>query len=398
MSAKYKLHLLLTVLILGGMALFYQIYDPWRSAGPELIQDGGFESAEAESVWSGWGELTRRTEDGGFQGSAGVVLNTTSNRHGTLRFTINDLTGVHFFRASLAAAAANVRRGTRGYHIPRAVFFYQDKNKKSLWRLPHGVMNLPENSPWKYYSEVFPVPAEADTARFHIQNYGSAGELRVDDISIQPVVPRGSEPWWNIFFGTLWLGTFGRWLFILRPWKRRYGALVTLTSLIILSGVVMPGPVLDGGIRLAQKRFSEVRQSAIDSVMKKGTETETPATVSAPDGTSQEPKKPVSVRPAQEPHKAVQQAHISGHLLLFCLLAFLALLCWSGLPIRLSRATAVFGGLVVFAVSSEILQMITPDRKAGWEDLLVDLAGITGAVLIASLIREVETVFKRRTR
>ena len=41
---------LFAVLTVGGMALFFNLYEPWRPVGPELIPDGGFSAPESTNV------------------------------------------------------------------------------------------------------------------------------------------------------------------------------------------------------------------------------------------------------------------------------------------------------------------------------------------------------------
>jgi VanZ family protein len=286
-----------------------------------------------------------------------------------------------------------VRRGTKNYHVPRAIFFYHDQNAKSMFHLSHGIMNLRKDQPWKHYCGVFPVPAEAQDARLHIQNYGSDGKLCVDNISIRPVIPRKSVAWWGSFFGALWLLTFGYWFFILHPWKRRYGILVTLTCLIILAGIVMPQTLLDDGIQAARKQMRHIKNTFIS---KPHTQTVKSASLppSAPTNSS---KKSTVKQPDAEKHTVVERVYVSGHFLLFGLLAFLSLLCWGELPFLFSRVADILGGLILFAISSEILQMITLDREAGWNDLLVDLIGIAGAALLASLLQIIQSAFNRKS-
>jgi VanZ family protein len=393
-TRRVRFTLLFTALALGGMVLFYNRYDPWRESGPERIADGGFESAESDAVWNGWSDLARRVSDGGFQSTGGIVLNTTSNRHGTLRFTIGDLTGIHAFRVSLRATAADIIRGRDGYHIPRALFFFNDRQGKSMWHVSHGVVNLPEARPWRRYREVFPVPAEAQDARLHIQNYGAGGELRIDDVSVAAVVPRASAPWWRLFFGGLWLTVFTGWMFILRPWERRCGILMSLTALVILTGTVMPGELLDGGIYALRARLRE----HVAGLSVAAGEKSVPETVQAPPspGTHHPEKTRLDDhRPTSDERGIAGRAHLTGHFALYGLLAFFASLAWLGATPVASRAGALLSGLLLFAAATEILQLITPDRKAGWQDLLTNLAGIFAAVLLIIGLKTAQSVFRR---
>lgn len=382
------------VLTVGGMALFFNLYEPWRPVGPELVADGTFSTPASVKVWSGWNEWTRLEPDAGFQGSPGVILDTSSNRHGILRFTLYDLTNVPAFRVSLRAAAHGVVKGTEGYHLPRAVFFYHDTSAKSLFSLHHGVMDISKDTGWRHYKDYFPVPEGAANARLHIQNLGSAGVMQIDDVSVVPVCERPSAPWWKLFFGTLWMTSFGICLFALRPWERRCGLLTTLTALIILAGIVMPGKLLDGQI----KNGIAISKTVLRKI--NPPEKKPPAAVKAetPDVRTA-PAKPV--KPKEESTftlltgTAVDRAHQTGHFVLFSLLAFLASLTWIAVPPSLRRTVAVFAGLVLFAAATETLQFITADRAAALSDLRIDTAGMAGATAAVLLLRTVQRFINR---
>lgn len=381
------------VLTVGFMTLFFNIYEPWRPVGPELIPDGSFSSSSATNGWSGWNELTQLVPDGGFAGSPGVVLTAASNKHGILRVTVYNLTGIPAFRVSLRAAAHGVVRGKEGYHVPRAVFFYNDAAAKSLFRLHHGVMDIPKDTGWRHYKGFFPVPKGAANARLHIQNLGIAGIMRIDEVSVIPVRERTSAPWWKLFFGTLWMSAFSACLFALRPWTRRHGLLIMLVLFLIMTGIVLPGKLLDNAIEKTQQTVKTLIEKPVSPAARPGIQTVKAA-----------PAQPAQAKPARPKDDspliiltgtAVDQAHKTGHLVLFSLLAFLASLSWITVPSALRRAVSVFAGLLLFAASTETLQFITADRAAALSDLYIDAAGMAGAVTLAFLTRSIQRRINR---
>lgn len=362
------------VLTVGFMALFFNLYEPWQPIGPELIPDGSFSSPAATNTWIGWNQKAKVTADGGFGGSPGIVLTTSSNEHGILRFTVYDLTNVPAFRVSLRATAQGVVKGKEGYFLPRAVFFYKDTKAKSLFSLHHGIMIIPKDRSWRRYKDFFPVPNDAVNAQLQIQNLGVAGIMQVDEVSVIPVCARPSAPFWKLFFGTLWTMSFGLCLFVLRPWVRRYGFLIMVTLFLIMTGIVLPKDILNGTIEktvqtaknLAPKTVPLASQPPVQA------EKEAPAQPAAPDLT------------------VVDQTHLVGHFTLFSLLAFLSALSWLCTPPSLKHTSAVFAGLVLFAAATEVLQFITADRAAALSDLRVDTAGMAGAVAIVFFLRRIQ--------
>ncbi|HPR82999.1 MAG TPA: VanZ family protein [Pontiellaceae bacterium] len=370
------------VLTVGTMALFFNIYEPWRPVGPELIPDGSFSTPAATNVWSGWNEWTKLVPAGGFGGSPGVVLTASSNQHGILRFTAHDLTNIPAFRVSLRAAAHGVVRGKEGYHIPRAVFFYNDAQAKSLFKLHHGVMDIPKDRGWHHYKDFFPVPEGAVDARLQIQNLGIAGTMQIDDVSVIPVCERPSAPWWKLFFGVLWTTAFGLCLFALKPWMRRHGFLIMLTLILIMTGIVLPGKFLDSSIEKTVHTAKElIHKTAPPPPVQAVKTSPAPSAPSKPKG--------------ETPFIAlagtlIDQVHTTGHFILFSWLALLASLSWIAAPPALRRITAVFAGLAFFAAATETLQFITIDRAAALSDLCVDIVGMAGAVALVFVLRGIQ--------
>jgi len=370
------------VSVVGLMALFFNLYEPWIPIGPELIPDGSFSTPAATNRWSGWNGLTRLVPDGGFGGSPGVVLTTASNQNGILRFTVYDLTNIPAFRVSLRAAATGIVRGKEAYHVPRAIFFYHDAAAKSLYNLHHGIMDIPADAGWQRYQDVFPVPVGAANARLHIQNLGQAGTMQIDDVSVIPVKERPSAPYWKLFFGTLWMTAFGFVIFALRPWTRRYGFLIMLTLLGIMAGIVMPGKLLDSSIEKSL-------HTAKGLIPKPAAPAVQPAKPAAVQIAAPNPVKSKIESVVVPPVTGVDRAHLIGHFGLFSLLAFLSALSWLSAP-SLRRALGVYAGLAFFATATEVLQFIPPDRSAGLSDLIVDTSGMAGAVALALIVRTIQ--------
>jgi VanZ family protein len=374
------------LLIVGSMALFFNLYEPWQPIGPELIPDGSFNTPVATNGWSGWNEWTRLEPDGGFNHSPGVVLTCSSNQHGILRFTAYDLKNIPAFRVSMRAAAKGIVKGKEGYHVPRAIFFYNDANARSLFSLHHGIMDISKDTGWRRYTDFFPVPEGAANARFQIQNLGAAGVMQIDDISVVPVKERHSAPYWKLFFGTLWMAAFGFAIFALRPWTHRLGPLIMLVLVLIMVGIVTPGKLLDSTIEkslhtaksLIPKPVAPAAQSAKPAPLK----TVTPA-----------PTKPQTEPVIAPASTGVDQAHLIGHFGMFSLLALLSTLSWLTTP-SLRRATVIYTELAFFATATEVLQFIPPDRSAGLSDLYVDMGGMAGAVIIVFVLRHIQRLIK----
>jgi len=373
-------------LTVGLMALFFHLYEPWIPVGGELIADPGFETAAAANPWSGWSPQNRLLEDGGLNGAPGAVLTAASNRNEALRLTIFDLENIPAFRVSILARASGIVPGKEIYHVPRALFFYQDADAKGLFRLRHGVMKISRDTGWQHYTRFFPVPQNAVHARLYIQNLGAAGTLQIDRVSVIPVRASPAARWWNLFFGVLWGAVFGFCLFVLHPWSRRYGRLVLLTAGVIITASVVPGEPFNDVLRRGGHYAGELaRRTATPSARPAETTAARPEKKPAVSGApAVRPEEPPIRRPGMT---GVDHAHWTGHLVLFGVLAFLSALTWLPPSPSVRQTAALTGGLLLFAAATETLQLITPDRSAGWSDLLTDTLGILGALLAAFLFR-----------
>ncbi len=212
--------------------------------------------------------------------------------------------------------------------------------------------------------------------------------MHIDDVSIVPVRERPSAPWWKLFFGTLWMTAFGLCLFALHPWRRHYGAAITITLLLIMTGIVLPGKFLDDTI---EKSIQTVKKLYPKPVLI------APAVQTNPLEKTVAAKPPASrsARPkAEPPATGVEQTHMIGHFTVFSLLAFLAALSWLNAPPLLKRAGLLFAGLVFFSAATEVLQFIPPDRSACLNDLYVDAGGMAGAVVLVFLLRRIQHVIR----
>ncbi len=397
-SKRNRLALVFALLTVGSMTLFFNLYEPWLPIGPELIEDGSFSSQATNNLWSGWNELTQRVPDAGFGGSPGVVLLTTSsNKNGVLRFTTYNLTNIPAFRVSLRATAHGIVQGKWGYEVPRAVFFYNDAKAKSFFSLHHGVMDISKDTGWRRYKDFFPVPAKAVDARLQIQNLGRAGIMQIDDVSVIPVRPRPSAPWWKLFFGILWTTAFGYCLFVLHPWTRRYGILIVMTLFTIMVGIVLPGKLLDDTILNTQRTAKNLIVKTVATLLHPSVKMPPAKNTAQPTltDTPKPPKPKEKITPVAEPRTIVDNIHLVGHFTLFSLLAFLSTLSWLSAPPAIRRTAALFAGLVLFAAATEVLQFITDDRAAALRDLLIDSIGMAGAVAAVLLLRITQSLIQR---
>lgn len=375
------------VLTVGGIALFFNLYEPWMRIGPDRVIDNGFERPGCTAEWTGWNsDLTHLRPEGGYRKSGGVELQAGPGRHGVLRMTIFETEDIPAFRIGVRAKADRVAPGEQSYHVPRTIFFFRDQQGHVDYSRSHTVFNFKKDSGWKRFSALFPVPADIIDARLQVQNLGVGGTLTIDDISVIPVAPRPSAPLFHIIFILLWIGVFSACLLALSPWKSRTGTAALLCALAIILGVLLPGDFLDDTIVQTKTLLKERVHRRIPRPPES---TQIAPAAKQPHPQTKEPAVHKS-NPETEPqvHSFVQQIHTTGHFALFMLLAILSLSTWTDPRSPRRTARNVLGGLLLFAVSTEVMQFLTPDRKAGFHDLFIDLTGI----FIATLLFEILTL------
>lgn len=380
--SRARIAVLFAVLTVGCMALFFNLYEPWTPIGPELLPDGSFSTPAATNGWTGWSPHAQVSPDGGYNGTPGVILTTSTNQRGLLRYYIHDLSNIPAFRVSLRAVAEGVTADKKSYRYPRAAFFYRADHNKPFFNLPHEFFGTQKDCGWRCYKGFFPVPITATNVQFYIHNAGITGVMRVDDLSVIPVRPRPSAPWWKLFFGAIWTVTFGLCLFALRPWTRRHGRLILLTVLLILTGILLPKSFLNETI---QKTIQPVEKLVQQQTKPAPADTPVPGRPGTP-----EPAKSKEDLAVELIEAGVEWVYTIGHLTMFSLLAFLSALSWLAERPLLKRAGLVFAGLVLFAAATEVLQFITVDRSAGLYDLCVDLTGMAVATGLVILLRRIQ--------
>lgn len=383
---------LFAVSAMAGMALFFSLYEPWEPIGPELIPDGSFSTPAATNDWVGWNQRAFYSPNEGFRQSPGVVLTTSTNQHGVLRYCIHDLENIPAFRVSLRAAAKEVRAIKETYQYPRAAFFYKDTRNKPLFHLPHEFFSAQKDKGWRGYKGFFPVPVAATNAQLYLANSGLDGTLTLDDVSVIPVRPRPSAPWWKLFFSILWIAAFARCLVLLKLWKRQYGVLILLTVSLILTGVLLPKSLLNPPIRKAtQSAITALQQPApLVPALKPA-----PAVQPVPAPKTAAPAKPKEEVVIELIEHGEGKIYTIGHFILFSLLALLCGLSWFTAQAPARRAAGILGGLALFAAATEVLQFLTADRTARLSDLGVDLTAIAIALLLTLLLRLASRAFVR---
>lgn len=406
-----------------ALAAFFLVYRPWTDTGGELLPGGAFEapgSVTGDGPWKVRGSV--EWEDGDRARANGLVRLTAGPPAARLHASLADVPAAELLVFRGRVRTAGVRPGPEPYAAARVVVFFRDETGRGLWEYRHQAARLRGASRWRWVEDAFPIPPEAASAHVAVIHAAAEGTVWVDDLSLRPGrAPAGLMPW-RLFWWIVWGATFvacSRELGLWNGWRRR--VLVLLATLIAI-GVTAPQPLLRKATErpLALARSLAPGPSATEKPgppspgpetaasagsparpapttrppPSPATKTGAPAATSAaqpspPETTSAGP----SASPADpEPDPGQVRAALllikkSGHFALFLLLGVTAALA-AGPTARARVLVLVLAGLLVFAASTEVLQVTVPERQPSLRDWLIDLAGATvGLVLGAGLAR-----------
>jgi VanZ family protein len=239
----------------------------------------------------------------------------------------------------------------------------------------HGLAAECGSKDWARHEKVFKVSSDADHAAVLLEQSGTEGLARFDQIRVQPVRLRASFTWWRILFAVSWMLTAALYFKRCRLHRRKLRMLIILNAVAILAGTLMPGTwIIDNADRMK----ATLRESLLSRA--KGTAETRPA-ATGPARKTPPPEKQMDWFTEVE-----IEAHQAGHFILFAALCFLVYL-----SAALERQHPVYFikvgfDVLLFAAVTESLQLLTLDRSAGVGDLRIDIYGMALALLLFVLV------------
>ena len=176
-------------------------------------------------------------EDGGFSESGGVKLIASEKSNPRMIWKIANPQRFSFLEFRGRMRAKNIVKGEKYLDLASFVLYFEDKDGKFHWELPHVAGRLTGTSPWRRFSRVFWVPEFAETAHVVIHNSGQSGTMWCDDISIRPVRPNSQYLGYQytlVGLGVMLVVTF---IFVFKAWQKG-GWLVIMIGIAIMIGVL----------------------------------------------------------------------------------------------------------------------------------------------------------------
>jgi len=388
------LRLQISTLFLFLMWLFFQAYQPWQPIDQDLLYGTGtFSDATDLSGWRRETGSVEWTDDTGY-----VELKPRAR----LRFSLPAFAGDLLLCAG-RLKTQDLATGKKAWDAARIMVYFEDDKGRIRWSHPHNVGYLSGNNDWQQVSALIEVPSFARKGWVELAHYGSAGIAQFDDISIQPAIWKETYTHWQMFFGMVWAAIMMWLLLNSHYWTVPWGKPLLISGIMIIVFVTLPPAtmfqVASSGAKLSQKVLHTAEDVFPDStpagetaVQKQPKVSQTKAKAEAASQTvkpaikqkSAQPRQPE--RPAVAPVRSIDVQKL-GHGLLFAVLGFFAFMALYG---KVDTGLLVYT-LLLFAASTEVLQLVIDGRLFGVTDLFLDIVGLAVGAAFASVFCHVRS-------
>lgn len=380
------LRLLISTMFLFLMWLFFQAYQPWQPIDQDLLYGTGtFSNATDLSGWRRETGKVEWTDDTGY-----VELKPRAR----LRFSLPAFAG-DLLLCSGRMKTQDLATGKKAWDAARIMVYFEDEKGRIRWSHPHNVGYLSGNNDWQQVSALIEVPAFARKGWVELAHYGTDGIAYFDDISIQPAIWKETYTHWQMFFGMVWAAIMMWLLLNTHYWTLPWGRPLLISGIMIIVFVTLPPAtmfqVASSGAKLSQKVLHTAEDVFPDVTPAQSTAKQITPEVSQTQSTSQAAsktvkptieqkltKQPQPETPAVAPVRSLDVQKM-GHGLLFAVLGFFAFMALY----RKVDTTLLVYTLVLFAASTEVLQLVIDGRLFGVTDLFLDIAGIAVGAAIA---------------
>lgn len=391
------LRLQIASLFLFVMWLFFQAYQPYKPIDTDLLLDSGqFNNATDLFGWSRESGRIKWSDDTGY-----VSLQSGSR----LRYALPVFSGDMFLAAGRITTDA-VQVGRYSWDVGRIMLYFEDADGNIMWHHPHNVGFLDGTSDWKSFAAIIDVHDFAQRGWIELANTGISGVVSFDDVSVMPAVWKKTYAHWQMTFGMLWAAIM-MWLVLnTHFWDSYWGRALLLTALVIIVGVTLPPStmmqVTSSGASITNKVFSDNYQKLVrkqpsqNEAVEAAAKTREGAPQAAPESAREDTVHVTekTVKTEVEPHLKPLTLQKIGHPALFAVLSFLAFMAF---PQKSRRGVLIYS-LLLFAVSTEVLQLVVDGRKSQMDDLLLDLLGMLAGIIVMLAVRFMLRPEKSQTR
>lgn len=346
-SLKVSALLLLSL----GTILFFNFYDRYVVTGPELLLNNHFQNNLAKWEHSTHGVSIQAP------GNGVARIDSDNNRDIVdLRQVVHVARHYSLLKLSCEVKTLNLPQGQGSWNTARILLVLHDQNAAPMYHLPHALTILHGTHDWERHVGVFPVTPNAVKAQIFFQLAQTTGTIWVKNPSLQPVAEALSFQKYRNGATLLWI-VVGLWIavpLIKSAFLNIHHAAIVALALIIILGVLMPESLKE-----------EIGSSMFPSLVE-------PSAITHSTGIF----KFTPLLPALDIYKV-------GHFVMFAILAVVTFSrrLFQISPIQISIY------LLLFALVTEILQLLVDGRSAQLGDVLIDGAGIAAGVMLLRIAR-----------
>lgn len=326
---------ILTVLILSLVTpLIFTAVDRYQISGDELLVNNTF-----HQNLEGWQIIGGGVTVG--DGSQPIVRVTSNYGNGTvaLRQTLKNIKRGQPVKLEADMKIREVGSGEKVWEAARIIFVGMDDNGRSIYSLPHILAMTNGTDDWLRYSKVFLPTAEAASYYVEIQLVNVKGTIWVKGLSLKPVKETSA-------YRLLWSLTVLAWtmvtVWLLTPYRHLIFASNRNILLVIMVAIAVFGALVPVYLKY-------------EVVLLLG-----------------------SLHPWLDSEVTLFRV---GHFLVFCLLS--TVVFWRASAGRSGMFR--IGLLILFAMVTEILQLLVEGRTPRVTDFLVDISGIGVGLLFSRI-------------
>jgi len=354
----YKLTLTVVLLLITLTIALFNYVDRYDSIGSELIVNSNF----SDSL-EGW--VKHDNKYAMINASEPGLLSLAQTNSGSSVYVKQDIKSVQDY-SSIAVKCdvkiENIIRGKLSWEEPRVLLVSKNDSGKKIWNYPHEVFGDERSNGWSAYEKVFEVNEGINEMELIIGLFRSSGSMYIKNLSVHSVVEKYHFTTMKYFLAMLWALSF-TFIFYLLFWtpQNRY-----LTVLLIVAGIISIVAILIP--HSAMRKFQESKEAL--SVYKA-------VKVFANNIISKNPA--LNLYPKGEVYGSDWvKTHKMAHLSIFFILGLLTFITFRDYDFRILTIA-----LITFAASTETLQYFSIDRAVKVGDFLLNVAGVTAAILIS---------------
>ncbi|MCF6237106.1 MAG: VanZ family protein [Gammaproteobacteria bacterium] len=227
----------IALLLFSGLTVVYMnYYKPYEVVGGELLKNPGFENG-----FEGWGTSGLNSVESDLPGIVALYA-MESGQNIFIYQRVREFSGVKFLRLSGKAETDSVAKGEEGWQRGRLIAVFHDENDKKIGT---NVVSLPwGDSDWKYYEHVFELKPNTKSIRVGANIAQVAGIIRVQNISLKPVLIKAEAAYFKIFGLIIWMVMIV-WLM----WDDLKSLGLQHIKTLAFVGLLLVGMAMPGGVR-----------------------------------------------------------------------------------------------------------------------------------------------------